>query len=104
MTIDAANLLWLKGRAASRKKKSLSDALDDILTQARQGGPGADAARSVIGTIDIADMDEDLGGADPAVRTLFDESLGRPVLLREPRPAFPARPGATPALRKPGRG
>ena len=87
ITLDEANLLWLKGRVAGRKKRSLSDALDQILTEARHGGHGADAARSVVGTIDIAMDDPNLDQADAAVRMLFDESANRPFLVRETPPA-----------------
>ena len=87
VTLEDTNLLWLKARAAGRKKRSLSEALDEILTQARQGGAGADAARSVVGTIDIAGDDPLLEGADAAVRSLLEESVSRSVLVGE-------RPGA----------
>jgi hypothetical protein len=96
VTLDDANLLWLKGRAAGRKKRSLSEALDDILTEARRGGAGADAPRSVIGTVDIADDDPRLDRADASVRSLFDESMSRPVLVREAVEPYPP-PIATPA-------
>lgn len=90
VTLDEANLLWLRGRAAGRKKRSLSDALDEILTQARQGGRGADAPRSVVGTIDVAGDDPDLNRADDVVRDLFSESLGRPFMVREEPPVYGA--------------
>lgn len=90
VTLDDNNLLWLKGRAAGRKKRSLSEALDEILTQARQGGAGADAARSVVGTIDIAGDDVSLDRADDAVRALFEDSVSRPFLVRESAQTYPA--------------
>ncbi|MCC7044253.1 MAG: hypothetical protein IT183_10335 [Acidobacteria bacterium] len=92
MTLNDANLLWLKGRATGRKKRSLSEVLDEILTEARQGGPGADPARSVVGTIDIAGDDPFLERADAAVGSLFDESVNRPVLVRETRDVYPEAP------------
>jgi hypothetical protein len=92
VTLDDTNLLWLKGRATGRKKRSLSEALDEILTQARQGGAGADIARSVVGTIDIAGHDPRLEQADAAVRSIFDESVSRPVLVRETPDVYPAPP------------
>jgi len=88
VTLGEDNLLWLRGRASSRKKRSLSDALDDILTEARQGGRGASPARSVVGTLDIGHEDPMLEHADAYVRTTFDQSLGRPFSVRE-------RPGST---------
>jgi len=75
VTLGEDNLLWLRGRASSRKKRSLSDALDDILTEARQGGRGASPARSVVGTLDIGHEDPMLEHADAYVRTTFDQSL-----------------------------
>jgi hypothetical protein len=92
VTLDDNNLLWLRGRVAGRKKRSLSEALDEILTQARQGGAGADAARSVVGTIDIADNDLSLDRADDAVQALFEESVSRPFLVRESVEAYPGSP------------
>ena len=83
VTIDDGNLLWLKGRTAGRKKRSLSETLDDILTEARTGGVGADAPRSVVGTIDVAGDDPDLASADAALGALFETSLSRPFLVRE---------------------
>lgn len=83
VTLDDANLLWLKGRATGRKRRSLSDALDEILTAARRGGAGGDVARSVVGTIDIAGEDPLLERADAAVWSIVDESLSRPILVRE---------------------
>ena len=88
VTLDDANLLWLRGRAAGRKKRSLSDALDEILTEARRGGRGADRPRSVVGTVDIAAGDPDLDQADLAIRSLFEESLSRPAFLKERRPVM----------------
>ncbi len=104
VTLDDANLLWLKGRAAGRKKRSLSDALDEILTEARRGGHGADAPRSVVGTIDIAIDDPNLEQADAAVRTLFDESSSRPVTPLETSPECAVSSAKTPAVRKTRRG
>src|SRR5688572_28006627 len=86
VTLDRDNLLWLRGRAASRKRKSLSDALDEILTAARLGGVAADASRSVVGTVDIAADDPDLEKADGYVREVFSASLGRAMSVHE-RPA-----------------
>jgi hypothetical protein len=99
VTLDETNLLWLKGRAAARKKRSLSDALDEILTEARRGGRGADAPRSVVGTVDVPSDDPHLEQADWTIRSIVDESLRRPVMVRERPPAPAGRPP-----RKPRRG
>ena len=83
VTLEKANLLWLRGRAARRKNRSLIDALDEVLTQARQGGRGSDAPRSVVGTVDIAPDDPALDKADELIRSLMADSLTRPILARE---------------------
>jgi hypothetical protein len=103
VTLDEANLLWLKGRAAGRKKRSLSEALDEILTAARRGGRGADAPRSVVGTVDLAHDDPALDRADTLIRAMFEESAARPVLVRE-RPPAPAKPAMGGGARKARRG
>lgn len=104
MTLDETNLLWLKGRAAGRKKRSLSDAIDEILTAARRGGRGADAPRSVVRTVDLAGDDPGLDGADAVVRAMFDESAARPFLVRERQPALSAKRARASTARKPRRG
>lgn len=96
VTLDEANLLWLRGRAAGRKARSLSEALDSILTEARQGGRGADAPRSVVGTVDIAEGDPGLDSADAAMRSIFSESLGRPVVVRERPPVYASKRTSSP--------
>lgn len=78
VTLDEDNLLWLHGRAASTKRRSLSEALDALITAAREGGAGAVATRSVAGTVDIAEDDPDLSLADSYVSAAFTSSLDRP--------------------------
>lgn len=90
VTLDEDNLVWLQGRAASTKRRSLSEALDALITAARAGGAGADAVRSVAGTIDIAGDDPNLEHADSYVNAFVTGSLSRPFLVRETGPA-PAR-------------
>ena len=89
MTLDADNLTWLRGRAKGGKYRSLSDALDDVVRAARVGG-GPGEVRSVVGTIDIAASDADLGGADTEIGLIYQASLGRPVLARETAPPYGA--------------
>lgn len=103
VTLEESNLLWLKGRAAGRKKRSLSDALDEILTAARMGGHGSDTIRSVVDTVDIASDDETLEQADAAVRSLFEASFGAPFLVREGQKGY-AGSGRRPATKKKRRG
>jgi hypothetical protein len=84
LTLDEANLLWLRGRGYGRG--NLSAAVDDLITAARAGGLGVAApTRSVVGTIDLPSDDPGLERADAAVRALFAESLARSLLVRETR-------------------
>ena len=86
VTLDAANVTWLKGRAGA-VGESVSEVLDQIVTLARHTG-SAIGARSVVGTIDIDASDPSLEQADAAVRTMFDRSLGRPLVLKEARASY----------------
>ena len=88
VTLEETNLLWLKGRAAATKRRSLSEALDELITSARAGGHGADTPRSVVGTIDIAPGDPGLETADSYLHDTFAASLQRPFLARETPPAY----------------
>jgi len=82
VTLETDNLLWLRGRAASAKRRSVSEALDDVITAARLGGqPGE--VRSVVGTVDIGADDPGLERADAVVRGLFEASVSRPSMVRE---------------------
>ena len=94
VTIDEANLLWLKAQAAATSKGSVSDVLDRLVRDARLEGR-TDAIRSVVGTVDLPHGD--LEQADGYVRSLFDRSLSRPVLVKERAAA------ATRAVRRRGR-
>lgn len=88
VTLDTDNLLWLRGRAASRKRRSLSEALDEILTAARTGAHGLDASRSVVGTIDIAADDPALLRADAYIRGEVEASLARPLAVHEGKVSY----------------
>jgi len=76
VTLDQDNLLWLRGLAAGKKRRSMSEALDEVVTAARLGGRAAGAVTSVVGTIDIAPDDPQLERADEYVRAAFSASLG----------------------------
>jgi len=95
VTLDEGNLLWLQGRAASTKRRSLSEALDSLITAARAGGLGADAVRSVAGTVDIAGDDPDLQFADAYMTTAFTASLDRTFIAREQAPTWAQKTGAS---------
>ena len=92
LTLDEANLLWLKGRGHGHG--NLSAAVDDLITAARAGRFGVPAAvRSVVGTINLAADDPRLERADSVVRDLVAASLGRPLGVPETRaPYEPVRP------------
>jgi hypothetical protein len=83
VTLDRENLLWLRGRAAALKRRSLSDTLDEIVTAARTGGAKDVTSRSVVGTVDIAEADPGLATADQYIATLFAASVARPFLVRD---------------------
>jgi hypothetical protein len=97
VTLDEDNILWLRGRAAATRRRSLSDTIDEVVTAARTGGHGAIASRSVAGTVDIADVDPGLETADEYLRSTFAASLGRPMIVREARATL----GRSPARSRP---
>jgi hypothetical protein len=87
VTLDEANLLWLKGQGYGHG--NLSAAVDDLITAARTGRFGVPAAvRSVVGTIDLAADDPELQRADSVVRDLFAASLARPLQVSESRARY----------------
>ena len=87
VTLDADNLMWLKGRAGAAGIRSVSELLDQIVSAARTSGQ-IGPSRSVVGTIDLDAADPWLEGADEAVRGMFDASLGRPLMVKEPSPVY----------------
>ena len=90
VTIEEDNLLWLKAQASATSRGSVSDVLNRLVRDARLEGR-TDAVRSVVGTVDLAEGN--LDRADAYVRSLFDRSLSRPMLVKEtpPRPSRPMR-------------
>jgi hypothetical protein len=87
VTLKADNLTWLKGRAGAAGLRSVSELLDQLVTAARASGR-VGPSRSVVGTIDLDASDPWLEKADEAVRTMFDTSLGRPLMVKESSPAY----------------
>ena len=103
VTLESANLVWLRGRAAATGRRSVSDLLDALVTEARLAGRAADApSRSVVGTVDIAADDPDLARADDEIGRLFAQSLSRPILVREPRVEYERSGGPTQAGKRRG--
>ncbi len=90
VTLQAENLTWLKARARSNQVRSVSNVLDRLVTEARTHHAGADV-RSVVGTIDVDPSDPLLLKADDAVRALVANSIGRPFVVKETRPAYGTR-------------
>src|SRR5215217_2063722 len=86
VTLDADNLMWLKGRAGAAGVCSVSELLDQIVSAARTSGQ-IGPSRSVVGTIDLDATDPWLEHADDAVRGMFDASLRRPLMVKEASPA-----------------
>jgi hypothetical protein len=84
ITLQADNLLWLRGQVARTGKGSVSEVLDRIVSEARAAGrTDAAAMRSVVGSVDLPDDDPDLEGADAYIRSLFAASARKPMLVRE---------------------
>ena len=98
VTLDADNLMWLKGRAGAAGIRSVSELLDQIVSEARTSGH-IGPSRSVVGTIDLDASDPWLEGADDAVRGMFDASLRRRLMVKEASPAY-----GTAGRKKPRRG
>ena len=87
VTLDADNLMWLKGRAGAAGIRSVSELLDQLVSAARTSGH-IGPSRSVVGTIDLDASDPWLEGADDAVRGMFDASLRRPLMVKEASPVY----------------
>ena len=84
ITLSEDNLLWLRGQAARSARGSVSELLDRLVAEARQGGrTDPSAIRSIVGTVDIPDDDPELQGADGYIRTMFSASLREPMVVRE---------------------
>ena len=88
VTLEASNLLWLKARATAAKRRSVSELLDAIVSEARTAGTGTTGARSVVGTLDIAADDPDLLFADDVIREQFAASTARTWAVRETPPPY----------------
>jgi hypothetical protein len=85
VTLDRDNLLWLRARARAARRRSVSEALDQLVSEARTGARAQDGSiRSVVGTISIAADDPGLTSADAVVRALFSRR-SRLLLRTKPR-------------------
>ena len=91
VTLKTDNLLWLRAQASASARGSLSEVLDQLVTEARTSGRTDERAiRTVRGTIDLPDDDPMLEQADPFLRAQFDKSLRRPMIGKEARVRYPA--------------
>ncbi len=93
VTLDADNVIWLRGRAGATGLRSVSELLDRLVTAARTSG-STGLVRSVVGTIDIDAADPLLDGADTALKRIFDASMRRPATVREKPPKYGSRTAA----------
>ena len=103
VTLDEANILWLRGRARAGKERSLSEALDGVVTAARQSGYGGDL-RSVVGTVDISPDDPDLRNADAVIQAMVDARISRQGERLAGRSRHRPRRAAADARKAPRRG
>jgi hypothetical protein len=82
VTLDRGNIAWLERHARTTRARSLSQALDDLVTAARVAHDAAAPHRSVAGTIRIAADDPDLRRADAVIRACFAHTLAAPAARR----------------------
>ena len=86
VTLQPENLLWLRGQTQASSRRSVSETLDALISEARAGARGRpEAIRSVVGSIRIQASDPGLTQADAAIRGL----VSPPAAGRRSR-----RPGA----------
>lgn len=94
LTIEETNLLWLKGRARVVAGGSVSEAVDQLVAEARAGRLGrAEPSRSVVGTIDLA-QDPLLTEADATIRAVFAGALARSIVASEKRTPHTSKTGS----------
>jgi len=74
ITLEEENLLWLRGQARAGERRSVSQLVDGLVSDARAAGRvHADSIRSVVGSIALATADPGLAGADRTIRGMFSE-------------------------------
>jgi len=97
VTLHPDNLLWLRARVKAKGGRSLSEALDGIITEARSGtGASAAEGRSVVGNARIPRSEKALSEAGAQVAASFRSSIRRkervsPGGSRNDRPAASRR-------------
>jgi hypothetical protein len=90
ITLDTANITWLKARARAVGARGVSELVDGLITDARTKSP-AGAVRSVVGTVDLDPSDPLLMGADDVLRALVQASMERPMAVKESKAAYAAK-------------
>src|SRR4051812_23428038 len=92
ITLEQDNVLWLRAQAAATSRRSVSEVVDQLVTEARQSGrTDAKAVRSVVGTVDLPADDPGLDGADTYIRAQFEKSVRRPILVKESAARYSAQ-------------
>jgi hypothetical protein len=87
VTLDETNVLWLRARARMSRSNNVSEALDQLVTEARLGRKAVSKGwPSLVGTIDLKD-DPDLLKADEAVKAYWSEWSSSTPAIREDPPA-----------------
>jgi hypothetical protein len=78
VTLRPDNILWLKTRVKASGGRSLSQALDEIITEARTGASAsATDRRSVVGNARIPASEAALSRAAQEIRAQFRRAIGR---------------------------
>jgi hypothetical protein len=78
VTLDPSNVVWFRAQTIAFGCRSVSEVLDQLIYNARTSGQERQKpVRSVVGTLEIADIDPDLSTADAAVRALFPSLSSR---------------------------
>lgn len=75
VTLSPENVAWLKGLAKARHLRSMSEALDRLVSEAREPKPRP--PRTVVGTVTIDPSDPDLLTADATIRQMFEGATRR---------------------------
>ena len=91
VTLDEANVLWLKGRARIVAGNNVSELLDQLVTEARTArGGGKPPYPSVVGMVDLSD-DPTLEKAEAFVKDYWAEYLSGVPKVSEDAPGTTAK-------------
>lgn len=91
VTLDEANVLWLKGRARITAGNNVSELLDQLVTTARLArGGGVAPYPSVVGMVDLSD-DPTLSKAEEFLREYWAEYMSNVPMVGEEAPGLTAK-------------